>query len=167
MLSELRELSQNFLIRAIEDDILNFPKHISEPAQLIVCMGDTITHLKSFEAVQSLFSDVAANLANNGIFVLTFRDYVSAELTGAKRFIPVRSDDSRILTCFLEYREQHIEVHDLLYQKELEQWSMEVSSYQKLRLDPNWICDRLRERNLTILHHESIDGMVCIVAKGD
>jgi hypothetical protein len=167
LLSELRKNSLKRAIATIEDDLLNFTQHISEPAQIIVCMGDTITHLPSLETVKTLLSDIAINLANQGKLILTFRDYVSVELEGAKRFIPVRSDDSRIFTCFLEYQEQYLNVHDLLYQKELGQWSMQVSSYRKLRLAPNWVKNYLEEKNLTIVRDELINGMVCLVASKD
>jgi hypothetical protein len=41
--------------------------------------------------------------AQGGLFAATFRDYVSAPLQGDARFILVRSDHERLLTCFLEY----------------------------------------------------------------
>jgi SAM-dependent methyltransferase len=167
LLSELRENSFDLAIATIEDDLLNFTQHISEPAQIIVCMGDTITHLPSLETVEALLSDITRNLSDRGKLILTFRDYVTAELKGVQRFIPVRSDDSRIFTCFLEYQEQYLEVHDLLYQKKFEQWSMQVSSYRKLRLAPHWVKNCLEAKNLTIVRDELINGMVCLVASKD
>ncbi len=164
LLSELRDRSNNLSIRTVHDNILHFPKHIDEQAQVIVCMGDTLTHLESVDAVKSLLSDIGSALAENGILVLTFRDYVSVEPQGTQRFIPVHSDESQILTCFLEYHETVVEVYDLLYRKEGEQWSLSVSSYPKLRLDKNWLCEQLGEANLTVLDNEFANGMICIVA---
>ncbi len=167
LLSELRDRCDNLPIRTVHDNILNFFKHIDEQVQLIVCMGDTLTHLESVDAVQSLFSDVGRALVENGTLILTFRDYVSVEPRGTQRFIPVQSDESQILTCFLEYHARIVEVYDLLYRKEGEQWLLSVSSYPKLRLDKNWVCDRLRERGLTVLRNQFANGMICIVAKKD
>lgn len=165
LLAELRENAGNLSVQTIEDDILNFAKHIDGRAQVVVCMGDTLTHLSSLDAVQTLFSEVSNALAQGGVLILTFRDYVSMELQGSQRFIPVRSDDSKILTCFLEYHEDTVEVHDVLYLKEVGQWTLRVSSYPKLRLDKNWISGELCVNGFTILRDELAGGMVSIVAK--
>lgn len=42
---------------------------------------------------------------------------LSSELEEIARFIPVNYDETRILTCFLEYEEEKVKVHDLLYEK--------------------------------------------------
>lgn len=165
LLSELRDRANNLSIRTIHDDILNFSKYVREQAQLIVCMGDTLTHLESLSSVQSLLLSVGRVLATNGKLILTFRDYVSVEPHGKQRFIPVRSDESTILTCFLEYREDIVEVYDLLYRKEGDQWLLNASSYPKLRIDKNWVCEQLQKARLQVLRNEIINGMICIVAQ--
>ncbi|NQE35719.1 class I SAM-dependent methyltransferase [Microcoleus asticus] len=165
LLSELRDRAKHLSIRTIHDNLLNFSQHIQEQAQLIVCMGDTLTHLESLSAVDSLLLDIERCLIENGMLILTFRDYVSAELHGTQRFIPVQSDEFTILTCFLEYQENSVAVHDLLYQKQGDRWSFSASYYQKLRVNKNWLCDRLSEIGLQVLQNEMINGMVCIIAK--
>ena len=165
LLSELRDRAKHLSIRTIHDDLLNFSQHIQEQAQLIVCMGDTLTHLESLSAVDSLLLDIERWLIENGMLILTFRDYVSAELHGTQRFIPVQSDEFTIFTCFLEYQENSVAVHDLLYQKQGDRWSFSASCYQKLRLNKDWLCDRLSEIGLQVLQNEIINGMVCIIAK--
>ncbi len=164
LLAELRERAGNLPIRTVRDDILNFPKHVDERAQVIVCMGDTLTHLESLDAVKSLLSDAARLLLKDGKLVLTFRDYVSAELRSEQRFIPVRADESKIFTCFLEYHEDFVEVFDLLYRKENEQWKLNVGSYPKLRLDRSWVVNQLLENGLSVVHNEQANGMIKIVA---
>lgn len=165
LLAELGERAGSLSIRTVEDDLLNFSKHIDGRAQIVVCMGDTLTHLESLDAVRALLSDVGRALDKDGVLVLTFRDYVTVELHGTQRFIPVRADESKILTCFLEYHKEVVEVYDLLYRKEGEQWVLNVSSYPKLRLDKEWVIERLREICLTVLSNEFTNGMVSIVAK--
>jgi SAM-dependent methyltransferase len=167
LLAELRQRVRGLPIRTVHDDLLNFEKHIDEPAQLVVCMGDTLTHLESFDAVQSLLSCVGRALAEGGMLVLTFRDYVSVEPHGSGRFIPVRSDESKILTCFLEYHEEVVEVYDLLYRKEEGKWVLHVSSYPKLRLDKDWVGRRLIETGLRVISNEVAQGMAIIVAIKD
>jgi SAM-dependent methyltransferase len=167
LLAELRKSVGSLSIRTVEDDLLNFSKHIDEPAQVVVCMGDTLTHLESSDAVQSLLLDVGRMLVKDGVLVLTFRDYVTVEPQGTRRFIPVRSDESKILTCFLEYHKEVVEVYDLLYQKEGEQWVLNASSYPKLRLNKEWVSERLGEIGLTVLSNDLANGMVSIVARKD
>lgn len=48
-------------------------------------MGDTLTHLDSFEKVKSLFADTFRCLEKGGKFVLTFRDLIP-ELKGTDRW---------------------------------------------------------------------------------
>jgi SAM-dependent methyltransferase len=165
LLSQLQENIINLPITTIQDDLLNFSKHISNQAQLVVCMGDTLTHLDSLDTVRNLISEVSQKLNEGGIIVLTFRDYVSVELLGHQRFIPVRSDDSRILTCFLEYHQEFVEVHDLLHYKDGTQWAFKASSYRKLRLDKNWLIKQIDELGLAMIQDTFSSGMVNIVAK--
>src|SRR5262245_37799097 len=54
LLGKLKRRTRFVPVRIVEDDILNFPRHIDVKAQMIVCMGDTLTHLKSFEEVRQL-----------------------------------------------------------------------------------------------------------------
>jgi SAM-dependent methyltransferase len=165
LLSELSDRAKNLSIRTIHDDILNFSKYVEEPVQVMVCMGDTLTHLESLNLVQSLLISVQRELAKSGKLILTFRDYFSSEPYGTKRFIPVRSDESTILTCFLEYHENVVEVYDLLYQKDGERWVLNTSSYPKLRIDKDWVCDQLQKTGLQVIRNEIINGMICIVAQ--
>lgn len=165
LLNELSDRAKNLPIRTIHDDILNFSKYTKEQPQIIVCMGDTLTHLESLNSVESLLSSLGNTLAKDGKFIVTFRDYVSVESHGTKHFIPVRSDESKILTCFLEYHETIVEVYDLLHQKRGYEWVLNVSSYRKLRIDKNWLCSQLEKVGLQVVNNEVINGMICIVAQ--
>jgi hypothetical protein len=117
------------------------------------------------DSVQSLLLGVEEVLTTSGKLILTFRDYISLEPQGTQRFIPVQSDESTILTCFLEYREDVVEVYDLVYRKEGDRWVLSTSSYPKLRIDKNWVCDQLRRLGLQVVQNEMINGMICIVAE--
>jgi hypothetical protein len=64
---------------------------------------------------------------------------------GLARFIPVRADDERILTCFLEDEGDAVRVHDLLYTRDAAgAWHLGKSSYRKLKLAPSWVAERLQ-----------------------
>jgi SAM-dependent methyltransferase len=111
LLSQLQQLSKGHNIHAIEADVLDFAAHVDGPLDLILCMGDTLTHLSSTDDVERLCSQVASLLAPGGRFIVTFRDY-SRPPQGDDRFIPVRSDSERIHTCVLEECGDRIVVHD-------------------------------------------------------
>ncbi|MDR1990897.1 MAG: class I SAM-dependent methyltransferase, partial [Acidobacteriaceae bacterium] len=115
MVAELRRETDALPVRIIKDDLLDFPKYVSGSVDAIVCMGDTLTHLPSRDAVARLLSNVAATLSTPGVFITTFRDYSGTAPEGPARFIPVHSDERRILTCVLEYAEETMAVSDLLY----------------------------------------------------
>jgi SAM-dependent methyltransferase len=138
---------------------------LSAAARMAVCMGDTLTHLSSKEQVESFFVAVFGKLAPGGIFALTYRD-LTHELTGVDRFLPVRSDDHTILTCFLEYENDYtVVVHDLLHKREEVGWKLEKSSYRKLRLSSDWTASALRKANFVIQTQESIGRLSLIVAR--
>src|SRR5688572_22849035 len=102
LLNELTSRKNNLNIEIINDDLLTYLKDCRHQAELIVCMGDTITHLESIDQVVLLVQQISSHLEPGGKIVLSFRDLTKA-LQGDERFIPVKNDDSRILTCFLEY----------------------------------------------------------------
>ncbi|MGL5065456.1 MAG: class I SAM-dependent methyltransferase [Microcoleus sp.] len=164
LLSHLRDRVNNLPIQIIHDDLLNFTKYITDPVELVTCMGDTLTHLDSLDAVRNLILDISRQLVEGGMLVLSFRDYFSVELRGHQRFIPVRSDDTKILTCFLEYHQNFVEVHDLLYYKQETQWEFTASSYKKLRLNKNWLSEQIEELGLTIVRDAFEAGMAIVVA---
>lgn len=164
LLCELQQRSESLVITAIVADILDFPTHVQQPVDVILCMGDTLTHLPSIAAVETLFESVARLLNRGGVFVTTFRDYATAPLTGEHRFIPVRSDARRILTCFLEYSEDQVTVHDLLHEWHNGGWQQRVSSYPKLRLAPEWVVTQLRKHALTVHRGTGPGGMTRVIA---
>jgi 2-polyprenyl-3-methyl-5-hydroxy-6-metoxy-1,4-benzoquinol methylase len=164
LLQTLRDHSKGLRIQTLESDLLDFRKRVKEPAQLILCMGDTLTHLQNLAQVQRLCEVVARGLAPTGTFMATFRDY-SSPAKAERRFIPVRSDADRILTCFLEESSDHMDVHDIVHERDGAQWSLKVSSYSKLRLAPAEVERALRAQGLTTQVAPGPRGMIRIVAK--
>jgi 2-polyprenyl-3-methyl-5-hydroxy-6-metoxy-1,4-benzoquinol methylase len=165
LLQELVSRKGALPIRTVNADLLTFRAHVAEPVDVIVCMGDTLPHLPNLSSVGSLLGDVAASLSPGGLFVATFRDYVSTPLQGDGRFILVRSDEQRILTCFLEYLDTTVTVHDLLHQLEGGSWRLHVSSYAKLRLAPQWVVEQLSSLGLFVHRDTASGGMIRIAAR--
>ena len=144
LLDELRAHAGALPIQAVEDDIMRMERHVApRSAQAIVCMGDTITHLESRAATLDLLRASSKALVPGGALIITYRD-LSSELHGVDRFIPVQSDDDRVMTCFLEFdQDESVMVHDLVYSKEQAGWNFEKSSYRKLRLAVDWLEDAM------------------------
>ena len=142
LLRELALHKGNLAIQTIQDDVLQLSKHLNGPAELCVCMGDTLTHLESRETIQDLFQQVSSALDIGGKFILTFRD-LSFELKDLERFIPVQSEPNRIFTCFLEYEPEYVKVHDLVHERVDEKWVFSKSMYRKCRVPFEWVKEAL------------------------
>ncbi|MEU8034553.1 hypothetical protein AB0C13_39345, partial [Streptomyces sp. NPDC049099] len=95
-------------------------------------------------------ADPGRALAPGGHLVVTYRD-LTAELRGTDRFIPVRSSDDRLLTCFLEYRDEDtVIVHDLLHTRTNGSWQQQTGSYPKLRIASSWLVQQCRAAGLDV-----------------
>lgn len=166
LLDELRAhaSSHGHAVTAVRGDLLEMRRHCRGSHDVILCTGDTLTHLASRDAAARLFDEVAAALAPGGLFVATFGDYSGPARRGAERVIPVRQDDHRRLTCVLEYTEATVVVHDVVHERTAAGWSLRVSSYRKLRLAPEWARAVLAEHGLSVRLESGAAGMTRLVA---
>lgn len=166
LLSELKENAKTLShpIEMIEDDILSVAKFQHREPTLLLCMGDTITHLSSKEEIKEFLKSCYECLKPNGKLLLSFRDY-SQNLEGDSRFIPVMSDDTKIHTCILEYEENRIRVTDQLYTKKNNLWEMSIGSYFKVRLQKEECLHYLKELGFQIEWTEIFQRMITILAK--
>jgi SAM-dependent methyltransferase len=165
LLDELGERIGKLAVKPVCDDILNFPDHLPRPADLIVCMGDTLVHLPDRKSVQILISKICQSIKPGGKFIYAIRDYIDYVPEGANRFIPIRASDHQIFTCFLDYKDDVVHVHDVLHQKLGDEWQMKISDYLKLRLSTDELDDQLCARGLSILEHSVVDGMITVTAQ--
>jgi 2-polyprenyl-3-methyl-5-hydroxy-6-metoxy-1,4-benzoquinol methylase len=164
LLNELNTNKRGLSIEPICDDLIQYLEHSEVTAELMVCMGDTLTHLESLEAVDKLFREMSVHLEPRGKVVLSFRD-LTTELMAEQRFIPVKSDSERILTCFLEYFDQHVVVYDILHERKAGTWLQRVSSYPKLRINEQMITEGLLEQNMKVISSTMINRMIYIIAE--
>jgi SAM-dependent methyltransferase len=155
LLSELYSHATGLEIQTHQADLRELPQLVpAAQASAIVCMGDTLTHLPAKSDVTTLFHAIAKSLAPGGFLVLTWRD-LTPELQGVDRFLPVRSDDNTIMTCFLEYppaeaNAETVTIHDLIYIRQDGAWTLNKSSYPKLRLSPKWLTQELIAAGLIV-----------------
>lgn len=164
LLNELKNNSGTLAINIVQDDLINFDKYAKDKAELIVCMTDTLVHLESKDKVLSLFNKAVSSLEPGGKFIITFRD-LSSELSELDRFIPVRSDENIIFTCFLEYEPEKVKVYDIIYRKNNhEKWNLNKSFYRKLRLSKDWVDSQLSSVGFNRVESTVDHGFVTVIA---
>ncbi|MFA4860742.1 MAG: class I SAM-dependent methyltransferase [Methanoregula sp.] len=164
LLAELRARAGTLPINCIAADIFDFMAWTSRHPELIVCMGDTLTHLPDLDAVRHLIRQCHDELGPGGKLVLTLRNY-SMEPEGSVVVIPVRRDADRIFLCRLEYDKRTISVTDILVSRKTGQWERTASDYTKLRVAPDDLVLMVADAGFGIVFFESEDGLITIIAE--
>jgi SAM-dependent methyltransferase len=165
LLQELGQHAGGLPIRTVQHDVCALATCPALPAQVdaAVCLGDIIPHLPSRECITALFNQVSARLVPRGRFIVGFRD-LSEERHGLDRFVPIRGDNERVMTCFLEYEPDTVIVHDLIYIRHGEGWDLRKSCYRKLRLSVSWVFSQLEAQGFAVLSKEPTAGVWILVA---
>ena len=162
LLAELNERARGLPVTALAGDIRDVGALAPTGVELVVCMGDTLSHLEREGDLERVFAGVAARLAVSGRFVLTFRD-LSGQLHDLDRFIPLCSSDDLIMTCCLEYEPTRVKVHDLIWVRQPDGWHFRKGVYRKLRLARDAVVRQLENAAFTVERHEALAGMVTLV----
>ena len=164
LLNELRSINETGLVTSIQGDMrdpLVYQPH--GPFEVAVCMGDSLVHLQSFDEVASCMADVRKCLEPRGRLIISFRD-LTHELKGIDRAIPVRLDNDRLMTTFLEYEPEHVTVNDMLFLRIESGWEMKKSCYRKLRLSPAQLTELLSDLGFTHIRQSTERGFTTILA---
>jgi len=164
LIAELNSRVGNLPIEILNDDIRSINKYAALQPELIVCCGDTLTHLESLAEVQKLIMDCSDILNARGKVVFTFRDY-SAELEDTHRFIPVKSDSNRIMTCFLEYSSDKVRVTDLIHELENDTWTQKISSYYKTRISKDQAIGYLKDSGFHVVLAKAENRIITIIGQ--
>lgn len=163
LLDELKINAKRLTIETLNEDIRKIKQFADKEFELIVCCGDTLSHLDNKKKIENLIIDISTILRIGNKTLLSFRDY-SKELTGNDRYIQAKSDDTRILTCVLDYDTDTVKVTDLLNEKTVTGWKQKVSSYNKVRISTNEIIKMLESNRMVIQLNQVINGMTTIIA---
>ena len=163
LLAELKENAGDLPIEIVCDDLLNFPNHGPDGIELVVCMGDTLTHLNRHQDIRRLFKMIYNALEAGGRVILTFRDLTN-KLKDLDRFIPVRNDANTIFTCFLEYEKDYVKVHYIIYERKKNHWKLKKSFFKKIRIFPSWTREMLQDIGFKIKICDIHNNVVCIIA---
>lgn len=142
LLEELRMHAGDHRIGTLHGDIRDFSLWTGQNPALITCMGDTLTHLRSLDEADELIRRCYSDLDDGGRFVLSLRDY-SPQEAGEVAVIPVRRDNDRIFLCRLEYHDESVSVHDILYSRSAGSWGRTASQYTKIRIAPGALAGML------------------------
>ena len=164
LLTELETKTGDLQIETLNGDLRDIPKFKPNKPELIICCGDTISHLDNELEISRLIENINDILTSSGKIILSFRDY-SLELKDTQRFIPVKSDSNKILTCHLEYFDKKVKVTDLLHEKIDNEWVQRVSSYDKVRTTKGMITNMLNSQGFDITLNETIDRMITIIGR--
>ena len=146
-------------------DLLDVATLAPDSYDVIVCMGDTLTHLPSRQDVERVLLALPSRLSPGGALALTFRDYASRIRESTDRFILVRADDGRILTCCLDFEPERVRVTDIVHERTKESWVLRASEYKKLRLSREWVTEQLAQLGLTVTLSATEAGKITIVAR--
>ncbi|WP_292416915.1 bifunctional 2-polyprenyl-6-hydroxyphenol methylase/3-demethylubiquinol 3-O-methyltransferase UbiG [Methanoregula sp.] len=149
-------------IVTVEGDILDFPLWAGRNPELIICMGDTLTHLPNAGSVQDLLRQCYAELVPGGRFILALRDY-SREVEGSVVVIPVQREQDRIFLCRLEYQADHVGVKDVLYSRESGSWERSYGEYRKLRIAPAFLERELEREGFRIEKNTVGEGHITMI----
>lgn len=165
LLRELRDRTEGRTIRPVLGDMREPGTYATEgPFEAAVCTGDTLAHLRSYGELEALVGDVLGVLEEGATLVLEFRD-ATKELEGADRAIPLRMDDDRLMATFLEYQADHVNVHDMVFVRGADGWTMHKSAYAKLRLGGEEVLDVLQRGGFRMVSRKEERGFVTIVAR--
>lgn len=162
--SELLEKLRDPRPRKLHADLVGFEAHLQgKRARLIVCLGDTLTHLESEEQLDLLLDACQRALAPGGMLALTFRDY-SGERKPSECLIRVRNEPERSFTCALEFEPGRVRVTDILHEWRDGRWVESRSTYSKLRLAPASVRGKLAARGFRLERDELAGGLVTMLA---
>jgi SAM-dependent methyltransferase len=162
LLAELAERGRDLAVDTVLGDLRDVARLAPAGVEVVVCMGDTLSHLERDDDLGRVFEAVATRLVHGGRLILAFRD-LSGELRELDRFIPVCAADDLIMTCFLEYEEAAVNVHDLVWAREGDGWRFRKGVYRKLRLAPRAVTNQLERAGFTVERHAAPSGMIALV----
>jgi len=163
LLDEITARSQGLPITVHTGNILDYSHWSGHRPELIVCMGDTLTHLPDMHAVSDLILRCHAELRPGGLCVFSFRDYMAAQ-PGDVDVIPVRKDKDRIFLCRLEYAKDAVQVTDILYARSAGRWSRTSGQYPKIRIGSYAVRKILADAGFSILYCSTGSGIITVIA---
>lgn len=164
LLSEIVEREPDTRIRTLVSDIRDKNLYVGTPPELLICMGDTLTHLESASEVELLIRTWSDFLSGGNRLILAYRD-LSYGTPGEKIGFNVRSEPDRIFSCILEFGRETTNVTDLFQEKSGDEWKLSLSSYNKLNLPIDRLLSFLEKNGFLVERREELQGMKILICK--
>ncbi len=134
-----------------DGDLVERVRAARERWDVILCAGDTLTHLPSEDAVRELLRECAAHLDAGGRLALAYRDSTRLAATGVDRFVEVARDATRAMHCLLEPIDAgRLRVTDIVTDVHPDGPRVRISEYVKLRLAPDAVAAWANDAGLTL-----------------
>jgi SAM-dependent methyltransferase len=131
---------------------------------VILCVGDTLTHLPTVAAVAELVGRAARSLSDPGRLALSYRDSTRFAAEGVERFREVASDGERTMHCLLEPLDDgHLRVTDIVTEVGPDGPRTRLSDYVKLRLAPDDIVALAANAGLVLERRSEDAGMTTLI----
>jgi SAM-dependent methyltransferase len=152
-------------LRVHEADLLEFVRRAGEERfDVILCLGDTLTHLPTLAAAEQLVSASAAHLEPSGLLALSYRDSTTYAEAGTARFREVARDERRSMHCLLEPIDaEHLRVTDIVTEVHADGPRTRLSDYVKLRIAPARVIAWAESAGLKLERQAEDAGMVVLV----
>jgi len=150
LLRELGEVCAGLDVVPVRAELSEVERFASfGPFSAVLCVGDTLTHLRSLYAVDELIDDLARLLAPAGLLILEFREQ-PRELSGQDAVLTLRAERDRIMQCVLHFEPECVWVTDVVHEWADGKWRVIKSSYPKLRLSAARIVARAATAGLRV-----------------
>ncbi|EQA37596.1 methyltransferase domain protein [Leptospira inadai serovar Lyme str. 10] len=158
LLLQLEQRNQGFSVKTKLVDFTSPSLYIGESPELLLCMGDTLTHLESLEQMQTVISLWSYFLKSGARIILGYRDLSNGK-PGEKTGFPVRAEKDRIFSCVLSFEEKKVLVTDLFHRWDGQRWDFSHSSYYKLILPLDHLLRMLIRSGFSLQKQSEEKGM--------
>jgi SAM-dependent methyltransferase len=143
-----------------EAELCEFVRTSEDGWDVILCAGDTLTHLPARSDVAELIAGCRDRLTPAGKLALAYRDSTDFAAEGSARFLEVARDETRSMHCLLEpLDEEHLRVTDIVTDVGPDGPRTRISDYVKLRLAPALVEDYAARAGLRLLVSDEERGM--------
>ena len=150
LLEELSTVCQGREVTAVLGDVLDDSAYRAHaPFASILCVGDTLTHLRHRTDVDTLLERCATLLAPEGKLVLQFREQ-AVDLPPENCTFTTLAEQHCLMECVLHFQPDYVWVTDLVHEWTGERWQSIHSTYSKLRLTASEVIDGARRCGLEL-----------------
>jgi SAM-dependent methyltransferase len=168
LLKELAEVCAGMPVKTLHTDLLDEASFAElGPFVLILCVGDTLTHLSSMKDVDRLIRMASRLLAPGGALLLQFREQPK-ELSPQDCVIKMRAERDRIMQCVLHFESDRVWVTDVAHEWNGQAWITTKSTYPKLRITTEGVLEIAATAGLNVRFDDTLTRQrVLVLTRSD